>query len=79
MALTIVAVLTLCALTLLATGFVACFGDQMRSPGCYFTWAVVVALVICVLIDTPLWALIGNFIILLFTAWLWLHDLKERA
>lgn len=80
MATILVIVLTLTALALLATGFVACFRlERMRSPGCYFTWGVVCALVICRLVGAPLWVLFGNFAILLVSAWLWAHDLKERA
>lgn len=72
--------LALTALALLAMGFVAVFReDSMRSPGCYYSWGVVAAMFVCVLDDAPRWVLVGNFVILLFTAWLWARDIKERA
>ena len=72
--------LTLLALALLGMGFASIFREeQMRPPGCYFSWGVVSALILCRVVDAPLWVLLGNFVILLFTAWLWRYDLKERA
>lgn len=81
MALTVVVfVLTLVALALFARGFVAIsWEDRMRPPGCYFSWGVVAALIISVLADSPYWVTVVNFVILLFTAWLWWLDIKERV
>jgi hypothetical protein len=75
----IVVLLTLVALVLLGTGFVAVFHeDTMRPPGAYWSWAIVTVLVMAMLIDLPMWIRVVNFIILLGTAWLWTRDLKSK-
>lgn len=76
----VVSLLALTALTLLVTGFVAVFrGDMKHPPGCYFTLGGAATTLVPTFVYAPVWLQITNFVIMLFTARLWAHDLKERA
>jgi hypothetical protein len=52
--------------------------DRMRSPGCYWTWAVAFGLLMSSIIGSPLWTLLLGFAVLLVTASLWIVDNRRR-
>ena len=67
---------------LVMMGFVANtarFEDQLRPPGCYWTWAVALSLVLGAVTGSPLWVQIVGLGILLVTADIWVVDITRKA
>lgn len=76
----VVVLATLVALVLVVMGFVAAFREStMRLPWVYWTWAIVAVLVMSMLIGLPVWIRAVNFVILLASAYMWVHDSKEAV
>ena len=73
-------VLSVISLMLLVLGYVSAFwaNEALPSPGFYWTWALVFALFVLVVIGASVLVKVAVFACLLFTAWLWARDLKER-
>lgn len=77
----VISVSAVAILTLIVLGFKANTARhewRMRSPGCYWTWAMAIGLVLGAVTGSPLGVQIFGYVVLLFSAGLWIADTRHK-